>query len=196
MLSLILGITAFVLYFLYDINSFTRKNPFVHSFFLLGTLLLGAATAMDLVACIRLRAFSGPGDLLLLAGSGLSFLALIYCLFFALPFEKTYTTQETGSRVYDGGAYALCRHPGILCFFFLYLTLGLAALPGRLLLHGMIFSLLNLLYAWFQDRVTFPKTFCDYADYRRRVPFLIPTIASIRMARNTLLHTTHREDIL
>ena len=196
MLSLILGITGFGLYILYDINSFTKKNPIVHSFFFLGTVLIGLATAMDLYHSFALRAFSGAADLALAAGGIVSFLALIYCLFFALPFEKTYTHQTTGNPVYDGGVYALCRHPGILCFFFLYLLLGLAALPGRLLHHGMVFSLLNLLYAWFQDRVTFPKTFCDYREYRTRVPFLIPTPASIRMAIKTLPHSKNREEIL
>ena len=49
----------------------------------------------------------------------------------------------------------------------------------------MLFSLLNLAYAWFQDRITFPRTFCDYETYRERVPFLIPTGNSIRLARQT-----------
>lgn len=196
MLSLILGITAFGLYFLYDINSFTGKNRIFHSFFLIGTLLILAATVLDLLDCLKAAAFRGPLDWLLLILGGGWFAALIYCLFFALPFEQTYTDQTTGNHVYDGGVYALCRHPGILCFFFMYLMLGLAGLPGALLLHGMVFSLLNLCYAWFQDRITFPKTFCDYEAYRHRVPFLIPTPASIRMALRTLPHTNNREETL
>ena len=196
MFSLITGILGFVLYILYDINSFTKKNPFVHSFFLLGTVLIALATGLDLYHSLASGAFSGAVDTALAAGGIVSFLALIYCLFFALPFEKTYADQTIGNHVYDRGVYALCRHPGILCFFFLYLLLGLAALPGRLLHHGMVFSLLNLLYAWFQDRITFPKTFCDYREYRTRVPFLIPTPASIRMAIKTLPHSKNREEIL
>ena len=196
MLSLILGIAAFGLYFLYDINSFTWKNRIFHSFFLIGSLLIAAATALDLYSCIRMGAFCTAADYLLLGCGGLWFLALIYCLFFALPFSETYADQTTGNHVYDGGVYALCRHPGILCFFFMYLALGLGALPGPLLRHGMVFSLLNLCYAWFQDRITFPKTFCDYEAYRSYVPFLIPTPASIRRAKNTLLHAKHREDSL
>ena len=76
------------------------------------------------------------------------------------------------------------------------LSKQIAALPGPLLGHVMVFSLLNLCYAWFQDRITFPKTFCDYEAYRSYVPFLIPTPASIRRAKNTLLHAKHREDSL
>ena len=195
MLSLLLGIIAFALYFLYDINSFKWQNRLLRTGFLAGTLLIAVATGLDLYAAWRGNAFSGPADWLLLALAILWLAALIYCLFFALPFDETYAKQTTGNRVYDGGVYALCRHPGIPCFFFLYLALGLAALPGALLRNGMVFSALDLAYAWFQDRITFPKTFCDYEAYQKKVPFLIPTRASIRTARKTF-RTNHQEDIL
>lgn len=185
MVSLTLGIGGFLLYLLYDVNSFTYRLRLLHGAFALGTLLVGAATALDLLEAWRLGAFSGPGDAALLLAAGACLAALVYSLFFALPFQETYRQQEQGRHVYDGGVYALCRHPGILCFFGLYLCLGLAALPGGLLAHGLAFSLLDLAYAGFQDRVTFPKTFCDYEAYRKKAPFLIPTGDSIRRARQT-----------
>jgi hypothetical protein len=58
----------------------------------------------------------------------------------------------------------------------------------------MVFSLCNLAYAWFQDCVTFPKTFCDYGDYQQKVPFLIPTRDSVRMAKKTLFPADDEED--
>ena len=185
MVSLTLGIGGFLLYLLYDVNSFTYRLRLLHGAFALGTLLVGAATALDLLEAWRLGAFSGPGDAALLLAAGACLAALVYSLFFALPFQETYRQQEQGRHVYDGGVYALCRHPGILCFFGLYLCLGLAALPGGPLAHGLAFSLLDLAYAGFQDRVTFPKTFCDYEAYRKKAPFLIPTGDSIRRARQT-----------
>ena len=194
MISLLLGIAAFGLYLLYDINSYTRKLGFVHSFFLLGTVLLAIATALDVWAAVKAGAFSGWLDIVLLIGAAAFFVALIYSLFFALPFQETYTEQEGSGRVYSGGVYALCRHPGILCFFGMYLLLGLAALPTGMIVNCLIFSLLDLGYAWFQDRVTFPKTFCDYTDYQKNVPFLIPTKASIRMAKKTLFPANKEED--
>ena len=185
MVSLTLGIGGFLLYLLYDVNSFTYRLRLLHGAFALGTLLVGFATVLDLLEAWRLGAFSGPGDAALLLAAGACLAALVYSLFFALPFQETYRQQEQGRHVYDGGVYALCRHPGILCFFGLYLCLGLAALPGGLLAHGLAFSLLDLAYAGFQDRVTFPKTFCDYEAYRKKAPFLIPTGDSIRRARQT-----------
>lgn len=194
MIALFLGMAAFLLYLIYDINSFTRRLRFVHSFFLLGTLLLGVATALDIWSAWKVGAFSGVMDVLLLVGAVLSFGSLIYSLFFALPFKETYTEQAGPDRVYSGGVYALCRHPGILCFFIMYLLLGLAALPSPMIVNCLVFSLLDLGYAWFQDRVTFPKTFCDYTDYQKNVPFLIPTKASIRMAKKTLFPVNKEEE--
>ena len=85
-------------------------------------------------------------------------------------------------------------NPGILCFFGMELLLGLAALPDKMILRGLFFSALNLAYAYFQDRVTFPKTFCDYSAYQKKVPFLIPTGSSIRRTGKTLLHAENKEE--
>lgn len=194
MLSLCLGISGFLLYLLYDINSFTHQARVPSTFFMLGTVLIGAAAVLDLWSAWKLGAFSGASDILLLAAGAACFAALLYCLFFALPFQETYTEQKTDRQVYSGGVYALCRHPGILCFFGMFLFLGLAALPGKLLFHGLIFSLLNLAYAWFQDRITFPKTFCNYEAYQKQVPFLFPTGGSIRLARQTWVRSVSEED--
>ena len=196
MLPWLMGFLGFALYLLYDIDSFTGLWKPLRLGFLLGTLLIGASTLLQLYAALRQGAFAGPWDSLLLALGLLSFTALIYCLFFALPFSETYTDPEQGRRVYTCGAYALCRHPGILCFFAMYLFWGLAALPTGFLWRGMAFSGLNLAYAWFQDRVTFPKTFCDYPDYRRKAPFLLPTAASFRRAVKTWGYPYEKEEEL
>ena len=194
MLSTVLGAAAFLLYLLYDINSFRWNRRIPRSFFLLGTLLLAAATVLDLTDAFGQGVFSGVFDWILLILAVLCFLALVYCLFFAIPFDETYTEQTSGRPVCDQGVYALCRHPGILCFFFFYLFLGIAALPGCLLWNGLLFSLLNLAYAAFQDLFTFPRTFCNYSQYREVAPFLIPTRASIHRARHTLVHVHVKED--
>jgi len=196
MITTFMGVLAFALYLLYDINSYRWQKALPRVFFAAGTLLLAAATAIDLWQAAAAGALAAPVDRVLLAAAALFGLALIYCLFFALPFSATYTRQSEGRRVYDGGVYALCRHPGILCFFGMYLPLAAAAFPCQLALNGPLFALLDLAYALFQDRVTFPRTFDDYAAYREKVPFLIPTGNSIRMARRTLIHRRSKEDKL
>lgn len=185
MASLVLGLLGFLAYFLYDVNSVTRKNPWMHRLFAVGSVFLLSATCLDILSAWNSGALRSPGSWLLAGGALVFGCVLLYTLFFSLPFEETYRSQNACRRVYDRGMYALCRHPGVLWFFFFYLLLGLACLPGRLLIHGMVFSLCNLLYVLFQDRWTFPRTFPDYAAYRKTVPFLLPTGRSIRTAWQT-----------
>lgn len=185
MLALILGAVGFVLYFLYDINSYTKRNLFLSYAFAAGVLLIASATILQCVQAVDANAFSGVVDIVFLITSLLMFFALIYCLFFALPFKETYTKPFSVRKTYTFGAYAICRHPGVICFFFMYLFLGLAALPTKLITNGMILSALNIIYAWFQDTVTFRKIFCDYEEYTKQVPFLIPTRQSINRAIKT-----------
>ena len=191
---LVPGMIGFVLFFLYDINSYTLRNRLAEKFFFAGTVLVAAATILCLISAVRLGVFGGGADAVLIVLAVLSFAAMIYSLFFALPFTETYVTPDSKRCVYDKGAYALCRHPGALFFFTAYLFLGLAALPSPFLFCGMIFSALNFVYICFQDRVTFPKTFVGYEDYRQRVPFIIPTYSSICLAFRTLRHDCGKED--
>ena len=194
MLSLLLAITGFVLYLLYDINSFLWQRRLPRGFFALGTVLVALATALALWRAVSAGAFAGVGDGLLLAAGVLFAGALVYCLFFALPFQSTYVTPQEGQRVCDRGVYALCRHPGVPCFFLAYLFVGLAALPSDFVLFGLVLSGLDVLYAWFQDRVTFPRSFSDYDSYRQRIPFLIPTRKSIDLAWRTRRRSAVKED--
>ena len=176
---------GFTLYLLYDIDSFAKLWKPLRWGFAAGTLLIAAATVVQLYTAFSEKAFCGFGDILLLLLGLLALAALVYCLFFALPFGATYANPEQGRQTYAFGVYALCRHPGILCFFAMYLFWGIAALPTNFLWYGMVLSVLNLAYAFFQDSVTFPKTFCDYYDYREKAPFLLPTAASFLRAVKT-----------
>lgn len=190
----LMGFLGFSLYLLYDIDSFVPLWKPLRLGFAAGTALITTATVLQMYTALRLGAISGTWDILLLVLGLAAFAALIYCLFFALPFKATYNDPEQGRRTYTYGVYALCRHPGILCFFAMYLFWGLAALPTNFLWYGMVLSILNLAYALFQDRVTFPKTFCDYSDYCAKVPLLLPTVASFRRAVKTWGYPYEKEE--
>ena len=41
---------------------------------------------------------------------------------------------------------------------------------------SLCLSLLNLLYAWYQDRLIFVEEFSDYREYQEQVPFLLPRL--------------------
>lgn len=181
-----LGIGAFLLFFLYDWHTVTGRVPLLRGGFLVGCGLLAAALAGMAVVSLR-AATAGPGRLAVgCTAAGVFLLLLLYTLFGALPFGSTYLQEEDRPCVCRRGVYALCRHPGVLWFFgcTVCFWLGCGALPA--LLACLIFSACNLVYVIFQDRWSFPRTFADYADYRREVPFLFPTPRSLRYCLHTL----------
>lgn len=186
MIYIIIGVFAFLLFIVYDINSIIMKNKYLYNCFFLGFLLLAAATigivitSWDLILIDTLR--MGIYGILAVAFLFL----LIYTLFFALPFKNTYIETQGSPDVCQNGVYALCRHPGVLWFAGFYIFLGLALNIALLICAAIIFSLLNLFYVVFQDRWTFMKIFGNYDKYKIDTPFLIPNLKSIKRCLQTL----------
>lgn len=185
MLAFYIGTLGFVLYFLYDANSILWKRREMQTFFLAGTVVLFAGTALMMAQNLRMPLQSFQyifGGLALLF-----FLLLIYTLFFALPFQETYVEENQPRKVYTEGMYALCRHPGVLWLGGLYLCLwGMTGnFAGGYFFLAMIWY--DFAYVVYQDFWVFPNTFPDYPQYREMTPFLLPTPASIQRCLSTLI---------
>lgn len=177
--AVLIGSAGFILYFLYDINSVTRKNKVVQKFFALGSVLVTGSAVLEMKEFWKMGRQYFPITVLFAVG-GLLFLSLlIYTLFFALPFDETYCKENQMRLAYTEGVYSLCRHPGVLWFAGLYLCMwGMTGnRQGMLYYLGMI--LWNVLYVVMQDLWIFPLTFSNYHEYRRGTPFLIPNGKSI-----------------
>lgn len=173
------GLIAFLLFFLYDLNSVLWKNRILHKLFLAGCFILVVAT----ISMIQKTALIQRPDVvsvIFLILTIASFLLFIYTLFFALPFDKTYKEVSGPADVYTGGVYSLCRHPGVLWMFFFYLFLGLLLKSRMIVIASAVYTIYNIAYVLLQDFWTFPKTLSGYGEYRERTPFLIPTPKSIR----------------
>lgn len=176
---LYMGSLAFLFFILYDINSVTVKNKLLRGGFFIGCFLLIAATGGVVSATLTKMMWYSSQTLVFVPLAVLFLFLLIYTLFFAIPFEDTYIKPSTGPRTCTTGFYALSRHPGVLWFIGFYFSLWLALSGSLLLLAGILFSLLNLIYIFLQDRWIFMKTFPDYGDYKKTTPFLIPTYRSL-----------------
>lgn len=195
MIWVILGCAAYILFFLYDLSGIIHRLRIFHFGFMGGCLLLLFATAGLFYA--GLEELSGrlndcPAAVIIGGAMALLFLILlIYTLFFALPFTATYMPGDTGKKANTPilcrtGVYALCRHPGILWLAGFYLALWLMFGTSGTLAAFVLFSALDVAYAFFQDRYTFMKLFPDYGKYRQEAPFLLPNGASIRRCFHTL----------
>lgn len=181
-----LGTAGFVLCFLYDINSVKYQNRVIQKFFAAGCLCILGAVTVRLSSSLHFAAGNVGWRLAAAAGALLFAGLLVYTLFFALPFQKTYVEESTVREAYTEGVYGLCRHPGILWFAGLFLCLWGASGKGADGFFYLSMILWNLLYAAFQDVWTFPQTFSNYRQYQQSTPFLIPNPASIRKCLHTL----------
>lgn len=177
---ILLGSLAFLLFMIYDVNSITAKCRLLQSGFFLGCILLIAATSGLLASVWAETAWGAARTTIFIALAILFLLLLIYTLFFAIPFKGTYIKPDLEPETCTTGFYALCRHPGVLCFMGFYFSLWLAFSGALLLLATILFSLLNLCYIILQDRWVFMRTFADYGDYKKLTPFLIPNYQSIK----------------
>lgn len=188
MKEILLGTISFILYVLYDLEQVGfiphRFHKFTKSFFTAGSLFLVAATVL-LLGKMEVFSMHWNGKMMLFLLLAVMFLTLlIYTLFFALPFEETYVSQDA-HKTYDKKMYALCRHPGVLWFADFYFCLWLALGGMPLLVMAVWFSFLNFCYVVLQDFYTFPQVFSDYEDYKKRVPFLIPNRKSLKRCFET-----------
>ena len=97
---------------------------------------------------------------------------MVYTLFFAIPFNTTYIEDSKQRLAYTKGVYSISRHPVMLWFAGLYLSLwGLTNnLNAGTFYIAMIIG--NLLYVIYQDVYIFPKTFTNYKSYKETTPFL------------------------
>ena len=161
------------MFFLYDWNRVFLKKKWFVPLFAAGNLLLAVVGGRMVYACVS----SGIKEQSVWLLPGAFFLAvLIYTLYFALPFDNTYCQEADRHKVCRSGMYGWCRHPGIWWFFGCFFCVGLSTgNPNRVML-SLCLSFLNLLYAWYQDRLIFVEEFSDYRDYQEQVPFLLPRL--------------------
>lgn len=174
---------GFIQLYAYDINSITKKYKLITHLFFLGFSFISIATIgfiiqnFDSIPCNAMT-YIACGGLLL------SLVFLLYTLFFALPFDDTYRSDT--NQICNQGMYALCRHPGVIWFFFLYLSLACIFQTKEAWLFGLTAHILNVFYVILQDRIIFPVSFPGYDAYQKTTPFLIPNCQSIRMCIATM----------
>lgn len=178
-MPLVLGCFAFLLFFLYDWNQLAGNRSVFRILFPAGCFLLVLSTG--LLFWNRQKDFSLPllGRIFAFFFCLLTGLLTLYSLFGALPFSSTYVAANN-RKTFTHGVYALCRHPGVLFLAGFYGGLWLLSQDFSLIFPFFLLNFLNFCYAWFQDRITFPKQFDDYPLYQKSTPFLLPNRDSIK----------------
>ncbi len=177
----VLTIAAYGLFFAYDILTVRgASSARSHLLFFAGCVLVVAAFALLLISQMNVLA-ADAFFYVVAALSFICFVLMVKALFFSLP-RGTYSSAEQDRSVYQHGMYAFCRHPGVFwyCLGFLFFALAFRSAPVTL--SCLLLCAGNVAYMVFQDKWSFPRTFCDYQDYQRNVPFFFPTCHSVRNA--------------
>jgi protein-S-isoprenylcysteine O-methyltransferase Ste14 len=180
MLVLGLGCLSFVIFILYDFNQIRANLLWLKPLFLIGTALLVAVSCW-MVAIPHEADYkvSFIVFVLFLVLAIVNLILLIYTLFFAIPFYQAYVEGNKQDLCREG-IYSLSRHPGVLFLFAFYLFLGISLGKPIIITAAFVFTLMNLGYAYLQDRYFFPKSFVGYENYRTTTNFVVPSINSIK----------------
>jgi len=179
MIYVALGITGFVIIHLFDLVS-VRKVPIIKP--LIWFLGCAIATFGLINICLTPEKLNLPWWSLWLGwvGLGISAGLLFYSLFINLPFRRTYITKGVGKKLVKTQFYALVRHPGVMWFILLMVSLILVSRSSLLLIAAPIFIVLDVGLVVMQDRVFFVRMFAGYRRYQMETPMLVPNKNSIR----------------
>jgi len=165
--------------FIADIFSMKSKSVFSTMFAVCGTLIIFVSSIIilhngrpfDVQLVIRL--FAGALTLLFLA-------LMVYSIVIEVRICKERNTLITT------GTYALTRHPGVLWFLLYYILGALFFENYDILIAGVIFTVVNVVYVILQEKYIFIKQFRGYEYYQQQTPMLIPNIKSIRRCIQTI----------
>ena len=178
MIYIAIGALGFLLIYLFDFISLKRiprAKPYlwVLSSGLILYSIIKICSAPDKLLMPTWLAWLGWGLF------GVSLTLLVHALFISLPFRRTYVTTGAGDKLITTGVYALTRHPGVLWFALVMLSLILVSRSSLLLIASPVWILLNILLVVIEDKFVFGRMFEGYDDYRRETPMLIPNRRSI-----------------
>ncbi len=182
---LALGAAGFALMALSDWLCVLRRRAWGGRLFTLGCALLAAAT----LGLLAGRGAPRPAALVWWALAAAMLGLLAYTLLAALPAGGSDVLPPQPGQLrplVDTGVYALCRHPGVLWLGGFYLFAWCAAGGAALFAAFWLFTALDTLYVFWQDRVVFPASIEHYAEYKAQTPFLLPGAASVRRCLHTL----------
>jgi protein-S-isoprenylcysteine O-methyltransferase Ste14 len=177
MIGYLLGILGFLLLFVFDLLSMNYKRKSKYLFMVLGVVSLIVGTILIIR---RDTSFILPSSVRILFGvMTIPFLLLLIYSVVIEVGKNTYQYNNT-PKLITTGTYALSRHPGVLWLFGLYLSLSFTFAHTGLLVAAFLFTVVNTLYVYIQEKLIFIHIFDDYRMYQSQTPFIIPNSKSLK----------------
>lgn len=117
--------------------------------------------------------------------SGFFTLVFFSLLFYSVVIEVNKKRDEK-EKLLTTGTYALSRHPGVLWFMLYYVFGSILFASTEILIAGLIWSFVNVIYVLLQEKLIFHKLFKNYGMYVKTTPMLLPTSNSFKKCITTL----------
>jgi protein-S-isoprenylcysteine O-methyltransferase Ste14 len=178
-----MGALGFGFLLLFDLFSMNSKS-YIKYVFCIGGFLLIAINSIFIILNFSEMTFSIWVRIIGGIFSVTFLILLIYSVFIEVG-KKTYGV-ETEFKLVTTGTYALSRHPGVLWFFLLYICGYLLFQNTFVLYAGLVWTGVNVLYVFIQERFIFYKIFEGYDYYQKSTPMIIPNFQSFEKCITTL----------
>lgn len=189
MIYITLGTAGFIIVHIFDIVSIKKLPVLKPVIWSLGSILLAYATVR---LVFHPDKFALPEWLVwaswIVAAASLAL--FLHSLFVNLPFRKTYVNTGVGDKLITTGLYSLVRHPGVIWYAALMISLLLASQSTLLLIAAPMWILLDVILVIIQDKYVFGRMFTGYAQYQKETPMLLPSRKSLATFLNQLKGTS------
>ncbi len=184
MLYIALGAFSFLLGYLHDLAE-VRKRVIAKK--ILGPLSFILFVLSLVMLCTRSPRLILPEFVSIAAWPFFGIFALLfsYSVFLELQINRALAAGKE-KKLVTTGTYALTRHPSALWSVLAIGFLVLASKSAYLLLAFPLWSVMELIWVWLQDRYILPSIYQDYIQYRIKTPMLIPTKESVKQCLATL----------
>lgn len=177
MVYISIGVLGFLAFIGFDICSLRQKRYSKYLFGTFGLLFIIGSTVM-IVRMEEIIVVHSWIRMISYIAALVFFALLIYSVFVEVG-KNTYEYNAKPCLVTDG-TYSLVRHPGVIWFLFVYMFAALA-FESQLLFHaGLVWSLVNGVYTYTQEKYVLYKLFVEYDEYQKTTPMFIPNITSIK----------------
>ena len=194
--AVLVGVLGFIVLYWVDFFDLRGKKTFKILIWFVGISLL-LVSHIQVVVSSKVYIFHEFLKSVGVISSIIFFTLLLYSVFIEIPILRKRGFATNSDGLIDIGTYALSRHPGVLWYILMLISLFLSTGSKELIYSIPIWSLMNIIYAIVQDLYYFPRLFGnDYNVYKKSTPMIIPTFKSIRafvFTYRRILHVRAKE---
>lgn len=180
------GILGFVLLFVADYCGLRNRCAYKNIAALSGTFLIFISSIVILTLGYNYEL--GMSYRLIGLVLGVTFLLLTI---YSIVIEVSKNNDE--KKLITTGTYALSRHPGVIWLFLYYFFGSFFFADYMILIAGVCFTIVNVLYVYLQEKLIFKHIFDNYDEYIKTTPMILPTKSSLQKCLKTINGGEHEK---